>query len=179
MLSCLKDWVEVIKNIVEIVAVVLGGVVAYRRIRSGDKIVNLSLDLKCERAKGKPRPGKDLLGVALVITRGDRSAVRIHDVEVRINGQPAPWKAVWREQLLRFTSVEQQSHVPPYFKISWGAPSATAPFVNLPPDEETQVSNYCEVDSESACHVEAVLLGVEIKSGKRSQWRASAVSLPS
>jgi hypothetical protein len=174
--SCIKDWVEVIKGAVETLAVLIGGYFVLQRVLAGNRIVNLSLKIVCDRVVGPS--GKDLLRAVLSIEKGDRSTVQIHDIEVRINGQPTPWRSIWRDQVLRFTSVEQKHLNPPHLKITWGAPATEAHFLNLSPGEKTELANYCEVDRGVVCQVDVVVLGVELKSCHRSQWKASAVSLP-
>jgi hypothetical protein len=176
MSSCLKDWVDIAKGTVETVAVLVGGYYALQRVRAGNKIVNLSLKVVCDRLARNGQ--KDLLRVVLSIEKGDRSTIQIHDLEVRINGAPAPWRTAWRDQVFRFTSANQTHATPPYLKLTWGTPSTDAYFLNFSPGEKTEFANYCEVDHGLACQVETAVLGVELKSGYRSQWRASAVSLP-
>jgi hypothetical protein len=176
MPSCAKDWVEIVKGIVETLAILIGGYFALQRILAGNQIVNLSLKIACDRV-AVPH-GRDSLRATLSLVKGDRSTIQIHDIEVRVNGQPVVWTYPWRDQTVRFTSDEQEAAIPKFFKLTWGERSEKSPFLNFSPGEKTELANFCEVDHGVVCYVEVVVLGVELKSGYRSQWRASSVSLP-
>jgi hypothetical protein len=176
---CMRDWVDIAKNTVETLAVLIGGIYAVIKIRAGESIVNLSLSVACDRVGHDDK--LDTLSVVILLEKGDRSTIQIHDIQVRVNGQSVNWKGTeWREQMHRLYTPDEPNAgaTAPYFDLTWGKRSDRAPFLNLSPGEKTELANYCEVNHREVCHVEVAAVGVELKSGKRSQWRASAVSLP-
>jgi hypothetical protein len=134
--------------------------------------------------------------VVISLEKGDRSTIQIHDIQVRVNDRVVTWEGgEWRKQAYRLSTPDDKTlpapdpldpelpnepyaETPAYFQLTWKKKSRRKPFLNLSPGEKTEFANSCQVDHGAVCHIEVAVVGVELKSGLRSQWRASAVSLP-
>jgi len=172
-----KDIADLIKTIVETFAYLLAGLFFIYKWLAGYLTTNLSLRVKCQRARDEVDNTKDVLAIMLVLSKGDRGSLKIHDIEVRVNGQTVPELAKLREQLWRFSNISPTKQIP-YRQIKWGQRSSRSPSISLTPGEETQLASYCKVEHATVCRVEAVILGNRKHSRYLGEWRASAVSFP-
>jgi hypothetical protein len=179
MSACAKEFSEILKNWAEIVAYGLAAIFFIYRAFSGYLVTNLSVRISCSREIDPADNTAELVSISLVLLKGERGSVWIHDIEIRNNGHPITEKATaLREQLWRFSykSADQEPGSPK--KILWDKRSKSSPFVALAPGEETQLASYFKVGRRDVCHIEAVLSGRRPYSRSICQWRASTISFP-
>lgn len=190
-----KGWSEFAKNVIESLAVILGGggYFLYRSLR-GSLTNNLSLTLNCSR-KTIPETGLDFLAVTAELSKGERYSVELHDAQVRFSwpgGGPVT-KAllgVDRKSFDHEDIKDQKGNLIVRRRvIAFDRRAEKAPILVLTPGEKASFSQYVDkIPSSSVCTVEVRVLGERFYRRRRvfgwtheskySQWSASAISLP-
>jgi hypothetical protein len=173
-----REIIESTKSIVETLAYLLAALFFLAKWISGYFLTNLSVRISCAREVDPMDAAKDVLAVTLVLLKGDRGSLRIHDIGVRNNDQLIPEMANFREQLWRISYTTDKREPGKPKKIQWGTRSKSSPFITLGAGEETQLASYCKVGRNEICHVYVVLTGRRPLSPSICQWTASCVSFP-
>ena len=178
-----KDLAETIKAFVEIIAILLGGgVLWYYKWKAGYEVINLSLDLQCNRT---PKDADtDLLVLFLTLNKGDRATLDVHDVQARftIGDQVKVIPFIGFERSTYDTEQLPASGHPATKRrvIVWTKRAETSPFLRLTPGESTRVSLQYpgKLLKTETCFIEVAVLGIQASGKKGGQWKATYVSVP-
>ena len=156
-----------------------GGFFAYKAI-SGYLRVNLTTFVSCTRQRAEDGTG-DYLAIQLDLKKGPNGSVALHDVRALVKSA----KPEDRDKpgvVLVFTGNSRLTFVPSADgsrrQVDWSQESRTSPLIKLVPDEETNMSVCCKVESEGVYSVEVAVLGKRVAGRKFGQWKASCISLP-
>jgi hypothetical protein len=133
----------------------------------------------------------DYLSIVAILKRSGGSRLTLHDAKVRVSRAQgvAPeelWKLPQAEALTacpgetKLISIERLSFATTSGKvlnIRFEAPEP-APLLNIAPADEMQFATLYEIPADQPYIVEVAIFGKRWGKGRRSQWRASAISLP-
>jgi hypothetical protein len=149
LLTFMTSYSKELSQLAQALALVAAAIFFVWKLISGYLYCNLSLQMQVTRAPKSA--GIDYLTTELKLLKGERSSIELKSVKVIVNG-------------VGFDLVSPL--------ISDGTR-----MVRLTPGESTHFSHMCEVDSRTACHVEASV------DGKPSlltmgHWKASVHSVP-
>lgn len=171
------------KTVIEILA--YGAALAFFLYKAiaGYLITQMGLTIACKRAHSTAA-GTDHLAAVATLKKGKTGTLRLHDAQARLTlptGSLPPIELIGVERLtfvkdkLKWPNLRRTK--PTRRKIEWRLAEKNA-FLNLAPGDQTQFSCSTVVPSDVAVKVEVVVLGQRWGSIKRSQWRASTISLP-
>ena len=156
------------------------------RVFSGYFIVDLSLKISCERKRKSDEV--DYLAVMLVLKKGERGGVELHDAQARVRVHPTlgaqtvpPANAVKPHDPQKMISIHRLRRSDPHPWANIVDDWREIGHLNLPPGDEMQIAALFEVDKQYAYLVETVVLARQIFlqiDTKLGQWRATSVSLP-
>jgi hypothetical protein len=181
------------KDLGQIVALFAAAGFFLYKLVSGYLIGNTSLRFTCVRAPSKSQPGLDHLGIIAVLKRGAGSTLWLHDARARVTyaqGQTLPDTRTLLEARsvpaaidthARLIAAERLSSLTTsggVLRVKFDELSAQSPLLNVAPGDEMQFATLYEVDATRPCIVEVAILGRSWATSKRSQWRASDISLP-
>jgi hypothetical protein len=181
------------KDVGQIVAWFSAAVFFLYKLISGYLIGSTSLRVTCSRTAVRSRAGRDYLCIIAIVKRGAGSTLVLHNARARVTyvqGQGLPdlrtipeakWvPAVAESETDLIAAVRLSSGTAPgkVLKIKFDQVSSEAPLLNLAPSDEMQFAAVYEVDQSLPCVVEVTILGKSWATWKRSQWRASDISLP-
>jgi len=144
---------------------------------SGYFVVNLSIKVECVR-RSRAAEADDLLQVTLVLAKGDRGSVRLHDAQIRVTPEGGAERIIVLDDFKRLGSVYESHGTLKRGTVEWKAINPRIPLLNLTPGEATHFACWCPVPANAPCRVEAVVLGKRKAGMLLAQWRASCVSLP-
>jgi hypothetical protein len=167
----LEDW----KNIAQVTAVVGAGLFFSTKVWDGWFSADMEISISTQRQHDPADSTKDLLGVTVHLKKGDRGTIGVHTAELRTSVgsdrnntviSPLP-------QALRLKQRGEKDE-----KLDWTGYDSR-PY-NISANETTQYGSVVSVPAGAAVLVEFALVGQgrTLFSKKPSQWRASAVSLP-
>jgi hypothetical protein len=154
-------------------ALILAGLFFAYKLLTGWLMVNLSLSGNLERTtKGD---GWDTVVVAITLTKGSLGSARIQSTEVR-----ASWPGGSKSRALEGAwrlAVSSSSGV--YTVNQPWERARKRPLYRLPPNESTVWSCVVDVPTGATCHIEAVVIGVQLPNWWHpGQWRCSLISAP-
>jgi len=128
--------------------------------------------------------------VVAIVKRGSGSTLVLHDVKARVTyaggipdfrslpeSERLPASAETETRLasaVRLRSVK----VAELLTVAYSERDSEKPLLNLAPGDEMQFATVYEVDQTKPYIVEVAVVGKSLGSWKRSQWRASDISLP-
>jgi len=166
---------ETLKAWAETIAYASGGVFLIYKVLAGYFITDVSLTISSVRA---PREqGHDYLSVTASLKKGDKGTIRIHDARVRITQQMSD-NVVDEQRMIGIDRLSYTTDQTGRLRIDFSKASKTAPWLSLPPGDETQFVALCDVPNTLPCSIEVVILGCRLWGGRTGQWRASAISFP-
>jgi len=138
---------------------------------SGYMSTNLSIEIVCTRKESTS--DTDLLGVVVILSKGDRGSLHIFDVGIKIDGEVVDV----RDQMEPYNVAREEITPEKRRQIIWSSKdNQYYPFLQA--GEKTQVALGCEVASKKVSRIEVVVVGRRKLSYRVKQWRASSVSLP-
>jgi hypothetical protein len=133
----------------------------------------------------------DHLCIVAVLKRGAGSTLVLHDAKARVTyaGQALPDTRTLPEANVvpvpidtetRLIAAERLSSrtTSGVLQVKFDEISSQHPLLNFAPGDEMQFATVYEVAAERLCVVEVTILGRSWGTTKRSQWRASDISLP-
>ncbi len=163
--------VEFIELLARLVAFLGAGVFFGYKALSGFHLINLSIDLEVSR-ETSPNRETDQLSVSAILSKGDTGTLVLDDAFVKVCAQDGTEVVTELQGLSRLDSKRLR-------RGEWV--EATYSQLHLTPGESARFSCSATVAKNKVCHVEVVVLGHRLHHpwSRRSQWRASAVSLPS
>lgn len=194
----MSSWLENTKDVAQILAYVAAALFLAYKLYSGWFIIDVSIKLECRRDRSR-QGDWDYLSATVIVKKGERGAIKLHDVRVTIfdssNGQiigrSQQAKGLRRLQFIPGTEEISERDRGRVGEVQPDVIEATARLLNLAPGDEMQFAALFEVGADQACVVEAVLLGrrffpfqvtryrlQRILGISWSQWRASSVSPP-
>lgn len=184
-----KDFVEIVKNCVEISAYVAALLFFIYKVYAGYLITDMSIAMDCERKKSSTKQDRDNLSISVALKKGERGGCELHDAQVRVTScstgkvlGPLTLTSIFR--INRTEATQDPAAHPGVLRaeLDWTHTPKDVPRLNMPPGDETKLGAYLEVDSGDSYMVEAVVLarrlllkGIKLRFG---QWRATKVSLP-
>lgn len=165
------EKVDVIKGVLEIIAILSAGMYFYYQLLGNSEVANLSLKIDTQRLAADST--HDYLAITLTINKGDVHASYLHEIMGRVfidqNEKPlqVDFKGYDRIQVKEDKIEFNGWNSNPKLKYQ------------LAPEEETQFSSYLRVPKNKVCVVEVAVLSVSKTLQEiDSQWRASVVSMP-
>lgn len=178
-----KNIAETIKSFTEIAAILIGGgCLWYYKWRAGYEVVNLSLDLQCQRTPQDD--DTDLLVLSLTLNKGDRATLDVHDVQARftIREKVKVVPFIGFERSTYYTDKLPVSGACPIERrvIDWTKRAETSPFLRLTPGESTCISIIYpdKLPKTETCFIEVAVLGKQASGKTGGQWKATCVSVP-
>ena len=188
------------KNIGQIAAWIAAAAYFVYKLISGYWIGSASLRLTCTRTATPPAPdaapapvpqAMDYLSVLAVLKRGTGATTLVlHDARARVflaDGKAAVKSSHEAKEIpadigqeTRLISAKRLSSktVSGVYEIMLNEVSQQAPLLNLAPGDEMQFATVYKVPRNQPCVVEVAIMGRSWLTWKRSQWRASDISLP-
>jgi len=131
------------KNLAETIAFALAGAFFLYKFISGYLIVNLSIEIDCDRHPTK-NSDKDLLAITVLLSKGERGSLDFHDASVQVSYEDGteeiPLHGIKRSSYIARNDVTSR-----FKKIKWGRKSKKSPFLRLTPGEKTQLAAKCIV----------------------------------
>jgi hypothetical protein len=153
---------------------IAGGYFLYKR-KYGYMLNNLTLRVSSARQRCQDGV-KDHLVVNVVVIKGDRNGLRVHDIRTRIQygdeSVTVPLDGFTRTLMTTDKSTEM-----PRKTITW-RPAKKIPYLTVAPGDEASFACHATVPLDCVAHVEVVVVGIRPKGKIYRQWRASTVSLP-
>jgi hypothetical protein len=174
-IECAKVFAETAKAVVETIAFGCAGWFFIWKWRSGYQVVNLTLELQCQRTARDA--DTDLLVVSATMRKGDRGSLEVHDAQARFTFGD-------QVRILSFVGFERSSFVTKSlpqserYEINWSKRSENSPFLQLTPGESSCVSCYIDLPKKQTCFVEVAILGKQSGGKAICQWKATCVSAP-
>lgn len=166
-----KDSAAFWQSWAQIIALICAAVFFALKSVQGWFSIDLQIDLQLERRR-VPNQAQDYLAVSATLKRGTQGTLRMNDAVARFT---YAGRAEERHiEIGRFSSVQKGKLT----KINLSKFSEVVPTLNFAPGDVTQLSTYAKIDPREPCRVDVIFLGYKFGSGKRGQWRASAISLP-
>jgi hypothetical protein len=172
-------WLQVVKAVTEILAYVFAFIFFLFRTYVGYLTTNVSLSVETKRCQAKDEREKDLLVVAVTVTKKENGLLQLFLGQVRVasvTSDSSDLKAldVKRLDYDRDKVISGQSGA-----IKWDSYSTSYPYLQFPPGDASVFATHFLVKSGELYRIEVVIMG----RGKRpkvaiSQWRASCISLP-
>jgi hypothetical protein len=161
------------------------------QVRSGRLIGGVSLRLCCDR-KPSRAAGMDYLSIVAILKRNGGSKLLLHDARVRVSlAQGTAPREVHQlpEATTLPASPESETKMIGIERLSFGTTSSRVlkikfdvrepvAFLHVAPTDETQFATLYEISTDQPYIVEAAIFGRRRATRIRSQWRASAISLP-
>jgi len=168
---------ELAKNLAEAAAWLAGGLFFGYKAWSGYFLVNMSIKVECQRRR-RGTSGIDDLQVTVILSKGNRGTLQLHDIQARITPDAG------RAHIVPFEGFDRLKHLPESFEtmtrrvVQWELRNEGRPLLSLTPGEVTQFSHFCSIPSGIPVKVEVAVIGKRKGGLKTGQWRASLVSLP-
>jgi hypothetical protein len=162
------------------------------KVITGYLIGNCSLRLSCSRTAVPNTAGMDYLAIVAILKRcSGTMTLGLHEAKARVNCASGQAHPDWRELPLtnylpatvgmesKLVGIERLSsrRSNQIFHAAFQK-SAENSILNFAPGDEMQFATLYEVPEHCACIVQVVVLGRSWGTWKRSQWRASDISLP-
>lgn len=162
-----------LKLYLEVVAYFLGALFLFVQLFYGQFNAGMEVAVELERAPVADNSDQDNMVVLLKFKRGDIGRLEIKDVVLELSNMDTPnSKPMFIEIPRKVLAERHESNG----KITDTLSSAG---ISLPPGDATQIAYLAKVQKNAPIHVDATILakrtGVWLD---YSQWRASAVSLP-
>ena len=167
-------YLEVTKNIAEILGFLGGFIFFVYKVITGYLIVNVGITAKGKRSKSTETT--DYLSVAVTIKKGAHASLILHDARALFS-----WEGGNNEveligiHRLSFKTVKKEitKKTAVFNKLS-----KSVPFLRLTTDEEATFSGMTEVPKGKPCTIQVVVLGMRHGGSKVGQWRTSLIVLP-
>lgn len=180
------------KDLGQIVAWFAAALFFLYKIISGYLIGSTSLRVSCVRGRVESKSETDYLSLVATVKRGSGSTLVLLHARARVTyagGQKLPDLRVLPEGAVVPAVAETEVDLVGTRRLSsrrtatrtevrFGELSSESPHLNLAPGDEMQFAYLYEVDQSRPCVVEVAVLGKSWGTWKRSQWRASDISLP-
>jgi hypothetical protein len=119
---------------------------------SGYMSTNLSIEIVCTRKESTP--DTDLLGVVVILSKGDRGSLHIFDVGIRVDEEEVDV----RDQMEPYSVAREEITSEKRRRIIWSSKdNHYYPFLQA--GEKTQVALGCEVARKKVSRIDVVVVG--------------------
>jgi hypothetical protein len=166
---------EIAKDLATLLAAIGALFYFWYKIFSGWMLLNLSSSISIERESILEQDDHFVVNVTLV--KGKVDSVRLLSAEIHVIGIDP----VQATPILRILKGLRRIPVNESNKVNWDEEDASNEYLNVSTEESLQLSEHFRVKRGVVYRVELVVTGDRIGNRiipSRSQWRASAISLP-
>lgn len=142
------------------------------KIFAGWLIINLEIDIECQRQTKNEIEGKDWLSILLVLKKGATDGLWLKDIAVRMYDS--------NKQLIEeIKDIQEYNDIAiNHDKLDWNNPPKKKRKYTIAPNEVFRYGIIREVEAGSPVIIEAAVYGKRPFWRKGFQWRASVISLP-